>query len=286
MFKIIANFGVGLLLALSSSAMVYASTYFSYVEEVESHSKTENTYHYVIENWKVSSPYEPNPCKTILGSNARGCYFSINHLHAAPSKGGTASRIDWSCSINFINYTSMAAIIRDAQSQCGLAFPKSGKTRHSGPITTEECVGIFVATTDKKGGATMLPGGVCGIVPPPAGKCAFKYINNQQLVLDHGALNPDELNGNQKNSWFSVMCNKDMAIKIMSNMDGDYVNLRPDGSLKSHITLNGSPASAGVVYNMQANMETPVFTESTLITHGEVKPGKFSGRITLVMVVP
>ncbi|WP_438872315.1 MrpH family fimbial adhesin [Providencia hangzhouensis] len=44
----------------------------------------------------------------------------------------------------------MASIIEAAQSQCGLTFPRRGESRHSGSITTDECVGIFVGETAKK----------------------------------------------------------------------------------------------------------------------------------------
>lgn len=286
MYKIIAKFWLVLFLTLSSMTVGQASTYFSYVYEVESVSATNNTYHYTMEYWKTNYFNEPNPCKDVLGAGARGCYLTINHLHSGKTTGGISDRIDWSCAINFIDYPNMDSIIRDAQSQCGLSFPRSGKSRHSGRITTDECVGIFLGRTNKQGSATILPGGICGIAPPPAGKCYFSYVNNNQLVLDHGSLNPEQLNNNKQSGMFTVICNKDMAIQVMSNMSDSLIDLRSDGSLRSYITLNGSPASAGLTYNMKANVAAPIMAESTLITRGDVTPGKFSGRITLVMVVP
>lgn len=286
MYKVIAKFWLAFLFILSSIAVAHASTYFSYVYEVESVSATNNTYHYTMDYWRTNSFNEPNPCKSVLGAGAKGCYLTINHLHSGKTTGGVASRIDWSCAINFIDYPNMDSIIRDAQSQCGLSFPRSGKSRHSGHITTDECVGIFLGKTNKQGSATLLPGGICGIAPPPAGKCYFSYVDNNQLVLDHGSLNANELNNNKQHGLFSVVCNKDMSVKVISNMNDSYINLRSDGSLKSYITLNGNPASTGLLYNVKANVNAPIYAESTLITNGTVTPGKFSGRITLVMVVP
>ncbi|MGJ3355856.1 MrpH family fimbial adhesin [Providencia sp. Je.9.19] len=265
----------------------YASTYFSYVEEVEELKHNENVYHYQFDYWKASSPTEGNPCVALLGSaGAKNCYFTINHLHSGKDKGGVASRIDWDCHINFATYKTMEAIIGDARDRCGLTFPKKGSSQHSGAITTDECVGIFVARKQRQGSAKMLPGGICGIAPPPAGKCYFASVGNNTLELDHGSLNADELNGNTVSSMFSIMCNKDMGVRVSSNLQQNYVSLRPNNELQSMVTLNDQPASVGVLVSAQANRGTPIIVKSILRTSGSVAPGKFSGRITLVMTIP
>lgn len=269
------------------ASVCYSSTYFSYVEDIVKGSGY--TYYYQMDYWKASSPMEPNPCVAVLGSKgAKNCYFSINHLHSGKSTGGIASRADWSCGINFANYPTMASIIEAAQSQCGLTFPRKGESRHSGGITTDECVGIFVGETAKKSYATILPGGICGIAPPPAGKCYFTSPdgNGSTLELNHGALNANELNGDMQTSLFYIICNQDMSVKVSSNLQNDDVNLRPDGSLKSHVTLNNRSAAVGIVQSVRENQVWPVRVESTLKTNGTVEPGKFSGRITLVLTIP
>ena len=265
----------------------YASTYFSYVEEVESASATNNTYHYQFDYWKANSPTEGNPCVSVLGHDgAKRCYFTINHLHSGKYTGGVASRIDWDCRINFATYKTMEAIISDARDLCGLTFPYRGSSRHSGHITTDECVGIFLGKSQRAGSGKILPGGICGIAPPPAGKCYFASVGNNTLELDHGSLNADELNGNTVSSMFSIMCNKDMGVRVSSNLQQNYVSLRPNNELQSMVTLNDQPASVGVLVSTQANRGTPIIVKSTLKSSGSVVPGKFSGRITLVMTIP
>lgn len=265
----------------------YSSTYFSYVEDIEKNSGY--TYYYQMDYWRASSSTEPNPCVAVLGSvGAKKCYFSINHLHSGKTTGGYHNRADWTCDINFATYSTMASIIDAAQSQCGLTFPRKGESRHSGSITTDECVGIFVADSAKKNKPTILPGGICGIAPPPAGKCYFSTPTGAGnfLELDHGALSPDELNGNTQKSLFYIMCNMDMSVKVSSNMQSDYVNLRSNGELKSYVTLNYKSASEGLVQSVKANQVWPVNVISTLRTNGQVAPGNFNGNITLVLTIP
>lgn len=266
----------------------YGSTYFSYVEEVESLSKYENIYHFVMEYWKESSPYEGNPCQSVLGSTgAKRCYFTINHLHSGKNTGGIASRANWSCDVNFATYTTMAAIIRDANAICGLSFPRTGSSQHSGAITTDECVGIFL-TTSKGAQGKILPGGICGIAPPPAGKCYFTSPTGggNSLELNHDPLNADELNGDVEKGLFYIQCNQDMSVKVSSNLQQDDVYLRPNGELLSRVTLNNQSAAKGLVQSVRANQVWPVQVASTLRTNGTVAPGKFSGRITLVLTIP
>lgn len=265
----------------------YASTYFSYVEDIDSKGG-QHTYYYQMDYWKASSPTEGNPCVAVLGAGgAKNCYFTINHLHSGKDTGGIASRSDWECAINFANYKTMEAIINDARDTCGLTFPRKGDSRHSGGITTDECVGIFLARS-KGAQGKILPGGICGIAPPPSGKCYFSAPegSTNTLELNHGALNADELNGNMQFGLFYIMCNKDMNVKVSSNLQQSYINLRPNGELQSYVTLNKQPASLGLVQSVKANQVWPVHVESTLKTNGTVVPGKFSGRITLVLTIP
>ncbi|HBO21392.1 MAG TPA: hypothetical protein DD649_00695 [Providencia sp.] len=264
----------------------YASTYFSYVEEVVS-SGSSHKYYFQFDYWKASSPTEGNPCVSVLGADgAKKCYFTINHLHSGKDTGGVTSRIAWDCRINFATYRTMEAIIADARDQCGLTFPKTGMSEHSGTIKTDECVGIFLGDKQRDGLSKMLPGGICGIAPPPAGKCYFASVENNTLELDHGSLNADELNGNTVSSMFSILCNQDMGVRVSSNLQQNYVSLRPNNELQSMVTLNDQPASVGVLVSARANRGTPIIVKSILRTSGSVAPGKFSGRITLVMTIP
>lgn len=281
--------GLFLIPLLFISSLSYASVYFSYVEDIQSKGN-EHTYYYQMDYWRASSSTEPNPCVSVLGSTgARHCYFSINHLHSgkgATGKGGRGDRASWKCGINFATYTSMQAIIDAAQNQCGLSFPDKGQSRHSGSIKTDECVGIFLDINTTSSYAKLLPGGICGIAPPPAGKCHFNYVANNRLELNHGTLNPSELEGNKQTGSFSIVCNQDMPVKVSSNVLQEYVNLRPNGELMSRVTLNGQPAWYGVNVNTKANQNMPIMVESVLKTNGTVAPGDFSGVMTLVMTIP
>lgn len=265
----------------------YASTYFSYITDVSKPSSNKTQYNFVMQYWEMDRANEPNPCTLVLGKDGlKSCYISINHYHELPNKGGVNSRKDWKCGINLAGYKTLNEIRDVAMNSCGLSLPRSGYSVHDGSIKTEECIGFFLGKSNTGGSSYLLPGGICGIAPPPAGKCYFSYNGRTSVTLDHGTLSPDEINGDKKSDTFDLICNQSMSVKLISDMQKPYLNLRSNGEITSQVTLNGQAANSGIVLSIPANRPVSVKVESTLRTTGSVTPGRFNGRATLVMAVP
>lgn len=239
-------------------------------------------YDYVLEYW-TEIGFTPNPCKS-LGFSGR-CYIQLNHFHSAPNKGGTGTehRARWRCGVDLQNLSSMAEIRDVAINQCGLSFPYVNYSTHAGPVTVDECIAFFMTSSPTGGGGRMVPGGVCGIAPPPEGKCAFISSN---LNISHGVLDVTQVNGNEAEEQFALTCNETMPVKITSSMEDHFLNLKPDGSIRSFLTLNGSPASIGTQVNAIKNEYTYVRVMSKLQTYGTPSLGNFSGTTTLVLSIP
>lgn len=265
-----------------------ASSYFTYITDLTV-SGGRTKYFFTLDYWNAAEN-EPNPCVSVLGSvGARNCYFTINHFHSMSGgtvTGGVASRTAWDCRQNVASFTSMKQIRDYMVGQCGLSLPFKGFSEHNGAQTVDECIALFLTTSAKGGSGKILPGSICGIAPPPTGKC---YFYTGQLTLNHGTFNSDaNLNGNVKTGSFEILCNKDMNLMIRANSEDPLVKLRPDGSLVSEVKVNNRPLNIGALVSMKANTFNSVSISSTLKTktNDPIMPGTFKGTVTLVLTIP
>lgn len=252
--------------------------YFSYITSI---TKPETRYHFVMEYWTANVSY-PNPCSIALPGKSK-CFIQINHLHKGTDTGGTASRAPWRCRENIADLPNEKAVVDFLVNECGLSFPYVGYSQHAGSIKTDECIGFFVTTSAGGGSGKLVPNGICGIAPPPEGKCAFVSNN---LTLSHGVLDASQVNNDEVEEQFSLICNETMPVKITSSMEDHYLNLKPDGSIRSFLTLNGSPASLGTQVNTIKDEYMNVKIKSKLQTVGTPSLGNFSGTTTLVLSIP
>ncbi|MCW9689561.1 hypothetical protein [Proteus terrae] len=258
--------------------------YFTYITKsgVSPDKDSDIRYEFVMEYW-TEIGYTPNPCKSL--GLSRSCYIQINHFHRLPNIGGTKTerRVAWKCNVDLQHLNSMAEIRDVAMNQCGLSLPFSGYSDHLGKPKVDECIAFFMTKSFDDGSGFMVPGGVCGIAPPPEGKCAFVSSN---LNISHGVLDVTQVNGNEAEEQFALICNEDMPVKITSSMDDHFLNLKPDGSIRSFLTLNGSPASIGTRVDTIKNQYVYVNIKSKLQTYGTPSLGNFSGTTTLVLSIP
>lgn len=257
---------------------VQAAGYFSYITSI---TKPETRYHFVMEYWHATETY-PNPCALVLPGKSR-CYIQINHLHKGKDTGGVADRAPWRCRENIADLPNEKAVVDYLVNQCGLSFPYVGYSQHAGSVKTDECIGFFLTTSAGGGSGKLVPNGVCGIAPPPAGKCAFVSDN---LTLSHGVLDVAQVNNHEVTRQFSFTCNTDMPVRISSAQVDHYLDLNPDRSIRSFLTLNGSPASIGTEVNAIQNQYMTVDITSKLQTFGTPSLGNFSGTTTLVLSIP
>lgn len=269
-----------LIVLCSFSLFSVQAGYFSYIVSV---TPPETRYHFVMEYWQANSQY-PNACSFAFPGSPN-CYIHINHLHSGKDMGGAPDRAPWRCNKNIANLPNEAAVVNFLVNECDLHFPFVGYSQHAGAITTDECIGFFLTTSPGGGYGKLVYNGVCGIAPPPEGKCAFK---TDKLTLSHGMLDPDQVNNNQVSEYFTVTCNQDMQVKITSSQanSNNYLKLTNDGSISSYITLNNASAASGAIVYARKNEYTLVNITSTLKTSGSPSLGNFSGTTTLVLSIP
>ncbi|SMB26910.1 putative MrfH protein [Serratia proteamaculans] len=153
-------------------------------------------------------------------------------------------------------------------------------------LSRERCFGLFREISSAIGGgilATPVPGSICGLAPPPTGAC--KLVGD--IVLDHGTVNSDQVNGNQATTTANLECSQAMSIKVTATGVGSTdVVLRADGSLTSSLQVNGVAGKTGATVDVPANTKTPVKFTSVLKTKGTVAAGPFTGSGTAVLSIP
>lgn len=272
-----------LLFLIASLAIFSAEAgYFSYITQVTELSKRDTRYDFVLEYW-TENGNNPNPCQAL--GLLKGCYIQMNHFHKWPDEGGSneARRMPWSCDVDLTHLKNMAEIREVAINQCGLTLPFTGSSVHSGSIKADECVAFFMTPHKRAKYGRMVPGGICGIAPPPAGKCAFRTNN---LELSHGILDVESVNGNQTEGEFTFICNQNMPVKISSAMEEELLRLTSDGSIRSQVTINGASSIVGTVVDAIANEYMYVRVNSKLQTFGTPALGNFSGTTTFVLSIP
>lgn len=268
-----------LLIVLGSVSLFSAQAgYFSYITSI---TGPQTRYHFVMEYWNASTS-APNPCAVALpGSNK--CYIQINHLHEGRDTGGTASRAPWRCRENIAHLPNEQSVVNYLVNRCGLYFPYTGYSQHAGSIKTDECIGFFLTKSEGGGKGKLVRNGVCGIAPPPEGKCAF---SNSNLTLNHGMLDIDQVNDNIVEEQFTFTCNTNMQVRVSSSHIDDYLSLTPDGSIRSYLTLNNTPAPRGLIIYAIKNQYMTVNIKSKLKTFGTPSFGNFSGTTTFVLSIP
>lgn len=131
-----------------------------------------------------------------------------------------------------------------------------------------------------------------GIGAMPGSPCRAPIINSSQCYfdkgsanIDYGVVSADRLNGLIAQTVLYASCTQDIRVKIISAEESmGTVNLRPDGSLKAKITVNGAPLSNGYTFTATP-AGTALNIQSELIALGDIPPGDFYGS-TVVVISP
>ncbi|EOG1984333.1 TPA: hypothetical protein ACXI1D_003584 [Proteus mirabilis] len=276
--KLLHRFLMLWMISLSLLIFNTKASYFSYITGV---SPPETTYSFIMEYWSASSS-NPNPCHMRFGIDSK-CYIHINHLHQGSTIGGAPDRAPWRCRKDVSSFPNEKALVDYLKNECGLSLPMANSSRHAGDITTDECVGFFLTQSPEGGYGQIVPNGVCGVAPPPEGKCAF---NANNLTLSHGKLDPSQVDNHSVSEVFTITCNQDMYIKISSSLIEDSLKLTPNGSIRSYLRLNNIPMIKGLTVHTEKNEYTYIYVESILKAVGTPSLGNFSGSTTLVLSIP
>ncbi|KFK95246.1 MULTISPECIES: hypothetical protein [unclassified Serratia (in: enterobacteria)] len=265
---------VAILTAFSAQSAIYS--YITKSEGTPSNAK----YWWTIEYWDTNDS-TPNPC---YGWSQ--CTAFIGHRHSDAGESG-----NWVSDGNeFINGIQIYRTVGEvgAAFQRNYSLPRSGTQSHSGPAVTQECVGIYYKAstgTSNALGNPMMPSSLCGIVPPPVGKCEFTETS---IELTHGQIQLKDIEGNQARQTGYIRCTQDMDVVVYAAGSGGngMVNLRSDGSLKSRLTIGGVSGSTGTRVRALANIKMPLEFVSTLTKVGNVDAGDFFGSATAILTVP
>ncbi|MGG4609846.1 MrpH family fimbial adhesin [Providencia sp. Me31A] len=114
----------------------------------------------------------------------------------------------------------------------------------------------------------------CISVRPPNVSCTFSASS---LVLDHGTLSEQSINGNKATSNINIQCNNAATYKAnISNTDVDL-----GGGVRSTVAFDGYANNANVSV---ANSKVLTLS-STLRTSGSVTPGEHTGNTVILFSI-
>jgi hypothetical protein len=270
-----------LILCLASwpgSARIY-----SYISK-SSGTKTNAKYEFVIASWD-DVDYNSNPCYGL-----KRCVIGVNHLHDYNHRGGVATvtpkvAVGSSTAPDLLTVRTMGEVGRIFKRFYSL--PIYGSTYHKGSMITNECVGIFwsgkSATNINVSSAELVTGSVCGIAPPPIGVCS---ISEERIVLNHGSLTGDSLQGNVARGSLFVVCSQPTSVALTIRVDNNSrLSLGNNTGVYSTLRINDKPGVSGYQFVALSSGATIPIT-STLGVNGAVKPGNYSGQTVAILAVP
>lgn len=229
----------------------------------------------------------PNPC---YGGNPCAYRFTVGMKWGRKGQYALLSfprayRVD---AINAKTLGDVGALFKSK-----ISLPLTGMERGATPSNTmatfkfdETCFGLFRETYQGAIAGIVgspVPGSTCGIAPAPFGVC--KLVGD--IVLDHGTVNSDQVNGNQATTIANLECSQAMSVKVTATgVATTDVVLRADGSLTSSLQVNSIAGKTGATVDVLANTKTPVKFTSVLKTKGAVSAGPFSGSGTAILSIP
>ncbi|CAI1094347.1 hypothetical protein [Serratia quinivorans] len=281
-----ALFGLLLLVGLSAQGGS-----LGYITKIEDKGTGDNRFNiwFTIAYFDENDPTS-NPC---YGSS----YCSYKFTIGVPNKrGGRYSLVVMNrrYTVNASNFKTMGEVAASFKSNVSLPLSDVATATTWGTVSSKfreeaACFGLFSLTPPGAGTiitgsqGTPAPGSICGIAPPPVGVC--KLVGD--IILDHGTVNSDKINGNQATTTAYLECSQAMSIKVTAmGMGAQDVTLRVDGSLSASLQVNGVAGKTGANVDVPANTRTPVKFISVLKTKGAVAAGPFSGSGTAVLSIP
>ncbi|AGE19587.1 hypothetical protein SMWW4_v1c38000 [Serratia marcescens WW4] len=129
-------------------------------------------------------------------------------------------------------------------------------------------------------------GGSSGSVEPPIEPVSCQ-INNQNIIIQHPALSQENVDGNYKESNFSVSCTRKNSMKLaVSGLDASgRLVLSSAKNLYSKLKINNSPAGSGVTINDVGSDGKNVTISSELQKNGDIPGGNYSASAVLTLEI-
>ncbi|HIE1062985.1 TPA: hypothetical protein ACXJQO_004522 [Serratia marcescens] len=237
-----------------------------------------NNLHYTITSAYNNTTDEIIDCATAIG----GCFIQMGIGHD-PFKN-----ILWKDYVNTLKGKQSPKRIAEEWSAARL--PKSGVINNWPQwISKNPCIVLYIGSDYR--GSAFLGDSCSGTMtppptepPPPPLSCS---ISGNGIVLPHGSLDQNVLNGNTKSVTVMISCTKTATVRITAKAGNgtDTVTLRSDGSLKSRLQVNGIAGTTGATVSVPGTSGTYVQFSSTLITNGTVAAGAFYGTAVAVVTI-
>ncbi|WP_156506633.1 hypothetical protein [Pantoea sp. OXWO6B1] len=246
------------------------SAIYAHVAQVTANPGSDLSLSLKTDAWTDESDNNPNPCF----SDSATCVLTMGVRLSSTSSKYRIDNDNYTC----INKTKTIGEIRKYFNMDSYYAVKVGPEE----ITPTSCVGLFYGdyfTQEWK----LLPGSMCGIIPPPVGRCKF----SGDLTLNYGTLSSSALNGKKISGRVDVICDTNINLSVMlfnPNDGSQTVPLRKDGSLVAKMTLNGKDASqSGEIFSIDKNRPATLEVTSEAIVSGAPDPGEFSGSAVIVL---
>lgn len=105
-------------------------------------------------------------------------------------------------------------------------------------------------------------------------------IYDENILLDHGNLSPNEIDGHKAKSNFSVACSSSLSVSFNTSPSGDLI--LKSGEIRNHLTIEGKELDNSL--SMSADVHD-LEIESTLSAEKSITSGTFGGSQTLIITI-
>ena len=238
-------------------------------------------YYFTVENWSTSDP-APSQCRS-ENPGISTCVVALAMRLNPTTAQTTGKGYEWRVPIGRGKAT-MGDMLTTLNGY-GFSMPFKGSilVGKQSTASSDMCISFSTSTIGAAIGGIINLFGPCARIMTPMLQCEISGDN----TIDHKNLPDTQLDGATASLQLKVMCKGQSSVTVTATPT-DYfgVKLRSDGSLYSRITVNGRDASYGIYLPVGDNQATLVDITSTLITHGTVAPGSFSGSTVITISPP
>lgn len=231
--------------------------------------------------WTPESDNIPNPCYH-NGKDSCWVFSGLRNL-------GNDSWVTEDEAVDAIDMKTVGDVRKAFIKQDPLPFVT---TRLSKTVATNVCAAILYGPgtarnfyIDLYGDPQVFPTSLCALPPPPSGTCRI----SGDVIIDYGNVTSDNLSGLRAAGNATINCNvtTDVSLVVFSPLNGtNLVNLKEDKSLSAKLTINGTDASKGKTFSVNADSPLYVRIDSELIKSGNPDTGPFSGDAVAILSLP
>lgn len=238
-------------------------------------------YYFTVDNWSIYDT-TPSPCR----SDNYGVDTCVVELAMRPNPANASTigeRYEWRVPVGRGKATMGDMLTTLNRYGFSIPFRGSVLVSKQSNVNSEMCLSFSVSTIGPAIGGVIGLFGPCTRVMPPILRCDI----SGDTTIDHKSLADTQLDGATASIQLTVHCKGTTSVTITTSISNYFgVKLRSDGSLYSRITVNGRDATYGTYQTVRDDEPTPVNITSTLITHGTVAPGSFSGSTVITISPP